>query len=132
MVMTVMLLSGMSGSSSSSEEFIRLSKLQGPPSSVVGPLIWRLEARRALVEQGGRPLQKENAAASDNTPSEPCGAATQELGPCAPSQSLIKGQIAAAAEQHRTAPEQHRKRTAPKANVGTATPRHSPSLDLEP
>jgi len=31
------------------------------------------------VEQGGRPLQKENAAASDNTPSEPCGAATQEL-----------------------------------------------------
>ena len=31
------------------------------------------------MEQGGRPLQKENAAASDNTPSEPCGAATQEL-----------------------------------------------------
>ena len=24
------------------------------------------------MEQGGRPLQKENAAASDNTPSEPC------------------------------------------------------------
>jgi hypothetical protein len=84
--MTVMLLSGMSGSSSSSEEFIRLSKLQGPPSSVVGPLTWRLEARRALVEQGGGPRRKENAAASDNTPSQPCGAATQELA-CAPTKS---------------------------------------------
>ena len=38
------------------------------------------------MEQGGGPLRKENAAASDNTPSEPCGAATQELA-CAPTKS---------------------------------------------
>jgi hypothetical protein len=42
------------------------------------------------VEQGGRPLQKENAAASDNTPSEPCGAATQELA-CAPKPKSDQG-----------------------------------------
>jgi hypothetical protein len=43
------------------------------------------------VEQGGRPLQKENAAASDNTPSEPCAVLPPRSSPCAPSPKSDQG-----------------------------------------
>jgi hypothetical protein len=81
------------------------------------------------VEQGGRPLQKENAAASDNTPSEPCGAATQELAQPKSDQGANRG-------GGRTAPnstEQHpsARNTPRRAKNGTpATPRRASRLRL--